>query len=192
MTIIIARGGVMAADTGTFSGSIVIDFDAKKVVRLSSGHLVGCCGGVAEVELFKRWAEQGFSPGQEPFKVKEDEFGAVVMAPDGSLSKYDSECHGYPAVGGWAADGSHLDFVAALMLTGMSAVDAVAMCIKHGSYAAGSVYSLTLAGEEAIDEAQEAAGLLTDTEPHIEPDSVFGDLPDQPSVQGWREARGLV
>ncbi len=145
MTVIAYRDGVLAADTGAFFGDVCASFTQRKVVRTKFGELAAACGEVPQIEQFHSWLNAGANLDDKPFKdVEEQGFGAIIVRPSGKLELIDHQLRFYEPGADFAVEGCHQEFMLALMLAGYSAIDTVAMAIKHCSHASGEVYSLKL------------------------------------------------
>ncbi len=144
MTVIVYRDGVMAADTGCFSGSVIVGTDEEKIIRLKDGSLLACAGSKDDIWQFRDWAEIGFDPAKRPKDF--DDFGALHVTKDRKITKYSKSCHAYPAPTGcdWAIEGAGDDFLTALVLAGLSAQHAVQTAIESYAWAAGRVQAVTL------------------------------------------------
>lgn len=145
MTVIAYRDGIMAADTGSVMGNVWQAFSAKKVRRWADGSLAAASGCVPHIEAFHGWGALGCPPDALPFVDADDgAFGALVVRKSGEIIHYDHKLRSYPACNEWAIEGSHEEFLSPLMLTGMSAPDAIGLAIKHCVWAAGVVFALKL------------------------------------------------
>lgn len=143
MTIIVYRDGLLAADTSTWQGSIMVDDNAQKIVRVPSGHLVACAGQLTGITLFRDWAAGGFKDNKRPPEQPEDQFGALVIDTDGIPYSFNHTMQRYPVKPTeWAVEGSHVEFLTALMIAGKSAVEAVEIGIKHLAWAGGRVFTM--------------------------------------------------
>ena len=60
MTIIAYRDGVMAADTATWQGGVMIGDRSKKIMRTPEGFLIACAGELSVISKFRAWAKSGF------------------------------------------------------------------------------------------------------------------------------------
>ena len=53
MTIIAYRDGVMAADTATWQGGVMIGDRSKKIMRTPEGFLIACAGELSVISEFR-------------------------------------------------------------------------------------------------------------------------------------------
>lgn len=148
MTVICYRDGVMAADSAGWIGDIKSTFQEQKVRRCgpsSGGGLAAASGPVSHIELFHEWLARGAPQTDKPFEgVEEGCFGALHVPPSGTIVHYDHALRPYQTSMPFAVEGSHDEFMLALMLSGHSATSAVELAIKHCRYAGGQVQSLRL------------------------------------------------
>lgn len=142
MTVIVYRNGVMAADTGCFSGSVIVGVAEEKIIRLPDGSLLGCAGSKGDIWQFRAWAMEGFQPDKRPKDF--DDFGALHVAQDGAITEYGKSCYPYPAPPEWGYQGAGEDFVHGLLVAGLSAERAVELAIQHYAWAAGTVQAMSL------------------------------------------------
>jgi 20S proteasome alpha/beta subunit len=142
MTVIVYRDGVMAADTAAFGGGIISSVAERKVYRSRCGALIGCAGSKPDIYEFRAWADEAFENSKKPRRFKD--FGAIVVAQDGAVSRYDDALREYPVEGPWAVEGCEEPFVTGCLAMGATAEQAVAAAIKHCAWAAGEVYVLRL------------------------------------------------
>lgn len=133
MTVIVVRGGIMAADTAVWQGNI-ISGHTKKIYRLSDGRLFGGTGALAVVKACVAWLEGGEKPSDE----KEDDFGGLILAHDGA-SRMDHKFRTYRSEGEFQAIGAHVEFLIGALLMGASAAQAVNLAIQRGDSAGGDV-----------------------------------------------------
>lgn len=141
MTTIAYRAGVMAADTGVWTGEACHTV-ARKLARGPDGTLYGCCGNGAEVNAFLKWVDGGCQ-GDAP-KPREEKDGTsssflVMKVPRGGPiqivgahgeEEYEAD---YYSIGG----GNATAFGA--LYVGASAEQAIRATIVHGSSAIGDV-----------------------------------------------------
>lgn len=135
----------MAADTGAWFGDVCSSFSQRKVRRTKSGAIAAACGDAPQIEQFHEWLDAGHPRDPLPFKdVEPQGFGALILHPEGAIQHIDHQLRFYSPGADFAVEGCHQEFMLALMLAGYSAIDCVAMAIKHCSHASGEVYSLKL------------------------------------------------
>ena len=143
MTTIAYRGGVMAADTGVWTGR-ACHVVARKLARGNDGTLYGCCGNAAEVNAFLKWVDGGYEgdmPRPRSDKDGESSFNVLKVARGGPINlitaygeeEYEAD---YYSIGG----GNATAFGA--LYAGATAEMAIRATIVHGSAAHGDVRSI--------------------------------------------------
>jgi hypothetical protein len=142
VTVIVYRDGVMAADTGEFMGGLIAGTGCEKVVRLPDGGLLACAGRKSDIWRFRDWAMDGFRPADRPAPF--ENFGALVVGPDGKITKYDERSYPYPLEAEWAMEGCEEEFLTGLLVMGATATQAVTIAIERCAYAAGKVFAMRL------------------------------------------------
>jgi hypothetical protein len=142
MTVIVYRDGVMAADTGCFQGSLIVGTDEEKIIRLPQGSLLACAGCKDDIWRFREWATADFQADQRPKDFAD--FGALLVAKSGEITKYGKSCHPYPSAGEWAVEGAEEDFLVGLLVMGATAEVAVQHAIERSAWAAGRVLAVKL------------------------------------------------
>ncbi len=138
MTTIATDGKSIAGDgLGTYRGSIISRSD-EKVVRLSDGRLIGCCGSREDGIAVVAWLN---GEAQEP--EVGDDFGALLLNLDGSArwmaSKLKQCACDLPA-----AMGSGMEFAVTAMLCGKSPREAVEMAAALDTHTGGKITVLHL------------------------------------------------
>jgi hypothetical protein len=134
LTVLACRDGVLAADTTEWHGDIRLN-DASKVYRLSDGRLFAAYGFKHIIEACAKWLSDG---GEQPPDQGEDDFGGIILAPDGVF--WVSEKFAiFKQNGPFHAGGAHEEFLYGAMAAGASAVDAVRLAIKYCRDAGGEV-----------------------------------------------------
>jgi hypothetical protein len=91
VTTIACDGESMAADGLVTSGSTIFARNAKKIIQLVDGRIVGCAGNARYQQAFAAWLVDG---GDVP--DMEEEFEALVLMTDGSVMSYDFKGRGLP------------------------------------------------------------------------------------------------
>lgn len=140
MTTIAYRDGVMAADTGVWTGD-ACHFVARKLARGTDGTLYGCAGNAAEANAFLKWVDGGCvgeMPSPRPDKDDGNSFIVLKVASGGPIviitahgeEEYEAE---YYAIGG----GNATAFGA--LYAGAPAKIAIEATIMHGQAAMGEV-----------------------------------------------------
>lgn len=149
MTVVVYRDGIMAADTGAWRGKVLATVEQKKIIRLSDGSLLGTCGDDCEVQVFRRWAEDGFTADKPFERAKDDQFSAVLVSPGGSITIWHEDLWSYVAyTEPYAFIGAHNEFLAGALAAGLTATSAVRLAIEHCAWARGEVFSMEL--EETV------------------------------------------
>ena len=178
------RDGVMAADSASWRGPVMVAADARKITRLADGTLIGCCGDVGEIGRVTAWlADQGRS--RTPPRTS-PEFAALVVRPDGAVEVWSGkplESSPMSADGG-VCIGMAEEFVMGLLATGMSAADCVRVAIERVAYVGGSV-TLARSGEVSV------AGMLAD-EPETDDAALMETVRDLGGRRwAWRDHYGI-
>lgn len=152
MTVIVYRDGVLAADSGGFVGDILVSLSENKV-RRHGDYLAACAGKISKIEAFHNWLRIATPIWGSPLTVNEicglqsdvtddpEQFGAIVVEPNGNAIRFDHTGRGYPAQYPWLVEGCHAEFLQALLIAGYDAEAAVAVAIKHCAWATGAVQS---------------------------------------------------
>lgn len=181
MSLVVFKGGVMAADSATWQGPIMVRDDAVKVHRTPAGLLIGCVGLVHIIQAFDAWADQGFPEGTVlPDAEEESDFGAFVMQRDGSVVEYDYKMNHERAERPFGAIGYGTEFALGLLVAGLSAKEVVTKAVKHVAYVGGKVTALDIKDAPAAEEVEEDPIVI----PMIEESM-------QQHRDAWREARGI-
>ena len=143
MTVVAFRDGVMAADTRLSDYNSAAR--ATKLVRLPDGGVAGGCGLWAAAYAGLKWlAEGGSLDGAEGKARLPDIEGATLLIarPDGVLWLLESRFPAYPLLDTTAVIGCGAEAAKALLATGHSAPEAVAMVTKQDLLCGGPVQSL--------------------------------------------------
>jgi len=142
MTIIAYKAGQMAADSGTFQGTVRRICPFPKITRVPGGGLVGAAGMNVDTWAVRTWAKGGMK-GQGPRMLgsENDSPSILWVRPDGSIwLSMEQEISFYPttepAVIGERSAG---DFSLAAMFAGMNAKEAVELAVEHCIWVAGPV-----------------------------------------------------
>jgi len=186
LTLIVYRDRTMAADTASFRNSFVCMRNAQKIIR-AHDHLVGCAGLAAYCDRFRAWAIAGFPEHTKPEPMngdKDDQFGAIVVRPDGAVLEYDEKMMTTDVTREpFVVLGSGHEFASALGTLGWSAVDIVKHCIKHIVWVDGDVLSLTLDGRaQLIDAETSEPKVIAQEDPEPDPEV------DAPAFTGYSPA----
>jgi ATP-dependent protease HslVU (ClpYQ) peptidase subunit len=137
MTTIACDGESMAADGLVCSGSTVFGRNARKIVQLKDGRIVGCAGNARYQGPFAAWLEDG---GDIP--EMDDEFEALVLLPDGTVVSYDHKGRMLPEELP-TASGSGREFALAAMDTGATPEEAVKVACSRDMMSGGEIVVLT-------------------------------------------------
>jgi ATP-dependent HslUV protease subunit HslV len=144
MTVIVFRDGVMASDSGAFSGCDVFPW-ARKVAKGPDGALWGFAGSAAIGSAFLAWVDSGYQGSMPDLGAGGDtdhESEVLVARPDGQLSiltKHGPEIfHEAPYLALGGADTVALG----ALFAGADAETAVRAAIEHSTRAAGKVQAI--------------------------------------------------
>lgn len=141
MTIICYRSGILASDSGTFSGK-TYSGSVKKIHRLRNGRLVGLAGVSTHDENILNWLDGRCGP---PSNVKDVD--GIVIEKDGSvkyLDASDGKIGLHEAFGEYFAVGSGEPCALTAMQMGASALEACKIAAKHHVLIRGPFKSLRL------------------------------------------------
>lgn len=146
MTVICYRNGVMAADTGGFTGNVLTS-EIENKIRRHGDFLAGCAGPVPEVEHFHAWARcmhstwplDSWLTDVAPMDCEPEMFGALVVSRLGCITRFNHKGRPYDNRQSWGIEGCGDEFMCALMLAGFDAEAAVRLAIKHYAWAGGDV-----------------------------------------------------
>jgi len=137
MTTIACDGESMAGDGRISEGDMVSRDDYQKVHKLKDGRIVGFTGNAYNWSQYLDWLVDG---GELP-KV-EDQFGCIVLMPDGTILTYDEHGRSFVEQAPYAA-GSGGRFALAAMDLGCSPEEAVQLAIKRDVWSGGEITVLT-------------------------------------------------
>lgn len=133
MTTIATDGHSMASDGRVSEGDMISRDDYPKVRKLKDGRIVGFTGNAYNWDAYAAWLEDG---GDLP-KI-EDQFGCIVLMPDGSILTYDEHGRSFPEKAPYAG-GSGGRFALAAMDLGLSPEEAVQLAIKRDLFSGGVI-----------------------------------------------------
>jgi 20S proteasome alpha/beta subunit len=143
MTAIAYKDGVMAGDSASWQGDILVGYH-KKVFKTPKGWLTGCAGSVEDIIPFRAWMLCG-AEGKIP-KVRE--LSALLVDPDGNVFYARSETGMKPTPASHkeigAAIGMGREFILGIMAQGGSAEEAIRLAAKRVAYVRGRVYTVSL------------------------------------------------
>ena len=162
MTIIAYRAGIMACDS-CWSSNGTQNVSAIKIVRLSSGALLGSAGDNdcrAIYEILDKVKTPARLPSRADFAATKVSYDGLIAFPKGGVWQITTGKHddsGYPAddeadygvwlattMGGYAACGSGADYALSAMDAGASAKDAVAIACRRNVYCRLPVHTMRL------------------------------------------------
>lgn len=146
MTIIVARGFEMAADTAIWSGNDTIAAHMKKITRLPDGSLVGCAGGPRYCAWFAEWLGQHVSVrpmewdrSAEP-ALPDEGFAAIWIKADGTRLRFNGSSLPFEDAGDFSAcGGAGVPIAIGALAVGATAHEAVTIAIRLSSAAGGDV-----------------------------------------------------
>lgn len=174
MTAIAYKDGVLAGDSGAFSGYRPASL-ATKVIKSPAGWLAGASGDTGKCEAFLRWVNGGMAEAAPSWPVKDgDGFEGLAVAPNGEVWLYDINGDHALQLADFHAIGCCHEMLAGAMAAGADPEQAVEIAIKHHVYAAGPVTVVKL---EPVDEDVEEAAL---------------DIADEPKPETLKQHLGLV
>lgn len=150
MTTIAYRAGILAADTASSGGGIVLPYAQRhKVRRTTDGRLVGAAGDGGWCDWFHRWAAEPDASARPAWRsAPEDEGVGIIVLRDGSVWVHALDDVGHLVENPYDAWGAGAKFAFGAMHAGAGAQDAVRAAIAHCPWTAGEVKFVTLdAGE---------------------------------------------
>lgn len=160
MTIICIKDGVVAADGSSWQGSILIRTDERKLCRSRDGAIGGSSGFAGDTLIFRRWfsatstpvERQEALPKDHPLILsKESQFEGIWLDVDGEVWKIDYEGKPLGLGRGPQACGAAWQFALGAMFSGLSADDAVHLCVRFHDAAGGQVFVERLGIAKADD-----------------------------------------
>lgn len=139
MTTIAYRDGVMAADSGSWTGGTVHRWASKLAVG-PDGTLYGACGDAAECNAYLKWVNGGCcGESPKPRHLADRASFTVLIAPRGApirlLVASGEEIFDAP----YMAIGGGSDAAMGALFVGASAQHAIQAAIEHTDYAHGDV-----------------------------------------------------
>lgn len=143
MTLIAIKDGIFAADRGTFSDSLYRGA-RDKIVRLPDGSLFAGSGSVPVITAVTEWLASGRLDALKPDAVEEEQFGGLMLGPDGVVCIVDRMMNVYPDYRTYHVEGSHCEFLIGAMAMGASAEQAVNLGCEHCMWARGPIQVETL------------------------------------------------
>lgn len=140
MTTIATDGRSMAGDGLSIMDGTIVATNSVKVEKLTDGSLFGACGSAADALHLVEFLNGGCI-GDWPHRT--DNFGAIVVRPDGSVFTC-SENDGLIKVCAPIAMGSGADYAVGAMDAGASPAEAVSIAIGRDPRSGGSISVVTI------------------------------------------------
>ena len=139
MTTITWDGKTLAADSRVTDGCIE-QVRCKKIHKAGE-YIIAFCGDYAEGLAFVKWVKDGMVAERKPEDL--EDFGALVVHPDGKVFEYTKRLIPLPC-GCPTAAGSGRKSAMGALLAGANAVEAVKIAAKLDPYTGGPVQSFTV------------------------------------------------
>ena len=197
MTIICVKDGVIAADGSSWQGGIVVQRDARKIVRSADGAIGGSAGNTSETTIFCRRFASTSSVEERSATLSKDDplvptdksgFAALWLEPTGEAWMMDYDGRPYPVSAEAQAIGGAWQLALGAMYAGASAEQAVRICIERSEYAAGEVFVARLTSVEAPPEDIDARPVET-----FGTDRVAEPVNERRAAMAeWKERAGLA
>jgi ATP-dependent protease HslVU (ClpYQ) peptidase subunit len=141
MTTIATDGKSMAGDGISIMDGTIIDTSSIKVEKLSDGSLFGACGSASDAMRLAAFLNAG---GEGDWPKRSDNFGAIVVRPDGGVFTV-SEHDGLVKARAPIAMGSGGDYALGAMDAGASPAEAVGIAIRRDPRSGGLITEVLLA-----------------------------------------------
>ena len=137
MTVLAYRAGIIASDSvlvdnGTMCGA------GRKLARGPDGTIAGACGSCGISHRFLQWIEAGEPDDFDP-DTQGNEFGAIVVRPDGSTWRMSASGVIWPSTAPFFTDGCGSDIAMGALEMGATAEQAVAAAIKWDCNCGGDI-----------------------------------------------------
>ena len=134
MTIIVARDGIMAADSACFANDLIVGH-TKKITRLNDGCLIGLTGTSALILKLTAFLNDGgdvptFPDDEMPCGLMLDVSGAIHKVE--GVNVFIVECE-------YAASGAPMEMAYGALGAGASASEAVKVCIERHVWCGGTI-----------------------------------------------------
>jgi ATP-dependent protease HslVU (ClpYQ) peptidase subunit len=144
MSVVVYKGGVMAADSRAYSGCPHPMGSKRKIHRLADGSLLGITSNVVGMpERVKTWIEAGMD-GDAEMPVNPI-FDALLIRPNGEVFLF---CDGYSPSGPLTAEafsiGSGKKYAYGAFQMGAGAIEAINATIACDMWTGAPIHSLTL------------------------------------------------
>lgn len=134
MTVIVVRDGVMAADTASWCGQIIVAH-RNKIRRLHDGRLFAGTGERASADACFDWLD---GRAEKPPPEERDAFAALILGP-GGIERVDYKFRTHADNQEFAFAGAHGELLFGALAAGASAEEAVRIAIRYGDSAGGEV-----------------------------------------------------
>ena len=144
MTTIAYRDGVMASDSGAWSGNSSHGW-ARKLVKGADGTLYGVTGHAAECSSYLAWVDggcEGAEPKPRETKDEGNSFMVLRVTPRGRIEfigAYGAEVYDAP----YYAVGAGAEVAFGALYMGATAAEAIEAAREHGSGAFGAVQTIS-------------------------------------------------
>lgn len=144
MTVIATDGKVIAADSRTCSGDLVLNDATRKLVRCKDGSVAGVAGEATSCALVREWLVAGEDMSAIPDHPRHPDeeggsrFKALILRPGGRLQFMDAAFTAIDAQPPFAI-GSGGDVALGAMLAGKSAEQAVKIAMRSVTSCGGSL-----------------------------------------------------
>ena len=181
MTIIVWKDGILAADSASWMGPIMVSDQVDKVKRIGAA-LIGCCGDQEDILAFYRWYEGGAEPESFP-KMKDKHFGAIVATAERVVQidgKGRTDIIDDIPFGNAVGYGDM--FVRGALANGATAIEAVELAIAKVAYVGGHV---TWAKLEDVEKPKPEPGEPTAVEPFAFVSPMTGEVIS--SIPRWQK-----
>lgn len=134
----------MAADSSSWHGDVWLPV-AKKLHRLKDGGIAGVAGWKPVVLAALDWYNAGADPDKRPPAPKDEtELDVIILRPDCTLWSLCGDCRLWLCDWPYAIAGSHHEFVLGALMSGLSAIEAVELAVRHCKFARGPVCFMRL------------------------------------------------
>ena len=192
MTIICVKDGVVAADGSSWLADVLLQIDARKIVRSIDGALGGSAGNTSETAIFRRWfattssldERSALRPKDDPLVLNDKSgFAAIWLEPDGEVWQMDYDGRPYSTGREAQALGVAWRFALGAMCAGLSAEQAVRLCIERHGGVGGEVFVERLAPIEESAAGEAVAWDQTERDARAAA---------QKANEEWRERMGLA
>jgi hypothetical protein len=197
VTIICVKDGVVAADGSSWLADVLLQIDARKIVRSIDGALGGSAGNTSETAIFRRWfattssldERSALRPKDDPLVLDDKSgFAAMWLEPDGEVWQMDYDGRPYSVGREAQALGVAWRFALGAMCAGLSAEQAVRLCIERHGGVGGEVFVERLAPvEEPSVECQPAGETVAWDQTERDARAAA-----QKANEEWRERMGLA